>query len=141
LRRATVSATPAVAELRAALQALPLSTFTATADGRIDWVSDRWYDATGIARDAVLGEAWVHVVHPEDIEQVVWLWTRALESGTPWEATPRVRHADGNYRQWFTRAELFTPAAGTPVWIGTTVELPAVPLTKTAARQDEPEPA
>ena len=112
------------ADLRAALQALPISTFTATADGQIDWVSDRWYEETGAPRDSALGEAWVHVVHPDDIEHVVWLWTKALDTGAVWEAYPRVRHGDGTYRLWYTRAERIETASGEALWIGTTVELP-----------------
>ncbi len=133
------SATLDAAQLRAALQALPVSTFTATADGRIDWVSDRWYEVTGIPRDAVLGEAWVQIVHPEDIEQIVWEWTRALETGAAWEATPRVRHADGSYRWWFTRAERYTPAAGPAIWIGTTIALSSVTWKRIAALEDDSE--
>jgi PAS domain-containing protein len=70
----------------------------------------------------VLGEAWVHIVHPDDVERVVWLWTRALDEGIPWEATPRVRHADGTYHLWFTRAERVRDEQAT-FWIGTTIEL------------------
>jgi PAS domain S-box-containing protein len=116
--------------LRAALELLPVIAFTAGEQGTIDWVSDRWYDATGIRRDAILGEAWVHVVHPDDIEEVVWRWTRALDTGTPWEATPRVRHADGTYHLYFTRAERVANAPGGPLWIGTTIELSAIPWEK-----------
>ena len=128
------------ANVREALASLPVITFTATADGRIDWVSERWYEATGISREAVLGEAWVRVVHPDDIEHVVWLWTRSLDQGTPWEATPRVRHADGAYRLWYTRAELHAPAGADPIWIGTTIELSGVPLAAIEAiRAQQPE--
>lgn len=126
------------ADLRAVLESLPIVTFTATAEGIIDWVSDRWYEATGIARDAVLGEAWVHIVHPDDIEHIVWLWTRSLEEGVPWEATTRVRCADGVYRWWFTRAERIVNAGEPPIWIGTTIELSGVQWQKIAA---EPNPA
>ncbi len=123
--------------LRAALELLPVIAFTATEHGTIDWVSERWYDATGISRDAVLGEAWAHVVHPEDIEEVVWRWTRALDTGNPWEATPRVRHADGTYHWFYTRAERVTNAGGGTFWIGTTIDLSALPWRKMAARDDE----
>ncbi len=116
--------------LRAALELLPVIAFTASEQGAIDWVSERWYDATGIHRDAVLGEAWARVVHPDDIEEVVWRWTRALDTGTPWEATPRVRHADGTYHLYFTRAERVANAPGGPLWIGTTIELPALAQAK-----------
>ncbi len=123
-------------DVRAVLRMLPVSTFTATSEGQIDWVSDRWYEATGIARDAVLDEAWAHVVHPDDIEEVVWRWTTALASRTPWEATPRVRHADGGYHVWFTRAEYLEFAGGGSMWIGTTIELSSVSLRALAAEQE-----
>jgi PAS domain S-box-containing protein len=123
--------------VRAALELLPVIAFTATEQGAIDWVSERWYEATGISREAVLGEAWVHVVHPEDIEQVVWRWTRALDTGRPWEATPRVRHADGTYHWYFTRAERVENAASAPFWIGTTIDLSALPWRKIASLDAE----
>lgn len=123
-------------DVRAVLRVLPVSTFTATAEGRIDWVNDRFYEATGIAQDAVLDEAWVGVVHPDDIEQAVWRWTTALESRTPWEAFARVRHADGAYRLWFTRAEHLELADGGSMWIGTTIELSSVPWQTLAADQE-----
>ncbi|GAC1409582.1 MAG: hypothetical protein NVSMB64_18380 [Candidatus Velthaea sp.] len=117
-------------ELRKALQLVPVITFTATERGEIDWVSDRWYEVTGISRDDVLGEAWVRIVHPDDIEDVVWRWTQALDEGTPLEATPRVRHADGHYHLYFTRAERVEDAAGVRRWIGTAIDLAAVPWEK-----------
>ena len=119
-------------QLRAALELLPVSTFTATADGRIDWVSDRWYEETGVARGTALGEAWVHVVHPDDIEDVVWQWTQALDSGCACEVTSRVKHADGMYRWYFTRAERITHTSGSTMWIGTTVDLSLVPWKRMA---------
>jgi PAS domain S-box-containing protein len=127
-------------QFRTVLQSLPVITFTATADGAIDWVSDRWYEATGIPHDAVLGDSWAAIVHPDDVEQVVWLWTHALDTGSPWEATPRIRHADGTYRWWFTRAERVEDVPGGPMWIGTTVELSAVPWKRIAALETSPEP-
>jgi PAS domain S-box-containing protein len=124
-------------QLRSALELLPVMAFTATEQGDIDWVGERWYEATGISRDAVLGEAWVHVVHPDDIEEVVWRWTRALDTGSPWEATPRVRHADGTYHLYFTRAERVENVPGGPRWIGTTIDLSALPWRKMAALDDD----
>ena len=108
--------------LRDALDMLPIVAFTATAEGQIDWVNRRWYEATGIERDAVLGEAWIAVVHPEDAEEVVWQWTRAIDAGTPCELSARVRGADGRYRRFYSRAEPLGDD-GNRRWIGTSVDI------------------
>ncbi|GAC1427245.1 MAG: hypothetical protein NVSMB5_22030 [Candidatus Velthaea sp.] len=113
-------------QLQKNLELLPLIVFITTDEGELTWVSDRWYQATGISRDALLGDAWAKVVHPDDIEQVIFLWTRAFDAGTPFEATPRVRHADGTYHLYFSRAERMQDTLGSTLWVGTTIDLSSV---------------
>jgi PAS domain S-box-containing protein len=81
--------------------------WTAQADGSIDYANQFWLNFTGLTVEQTRGFGWTAALHPEDIERVSQIWTRALQSGEPVEVDYRLRRADGVYR-WFL-------ARGTPV--------------------------
>ncbi len=110
------------AQQRAILDALPIIAFTATALGSIDWVSKRWYEISGVDPVETLGEAWVSVVHPDDVETTVWRWTLAIDRAEPFVAMIRSRRADGEYVWLLTRAHRVVDEEDI-YWIGTSDEI------------------
>lgn len=71
--------------------------FTATPDGRIEFLNRRFTEFTGLEPSAALGTAWHDLVHPDDLARVVAEWQLAREAGQGAAIEVRIRKADGNF--------------------------------------------
>src|SRR2546427_7906153 len=91
--------------IRLIINAVPALIWTARADGRLDFISQRWLDYAGIDTGTIAGgELGERTVHPDDIEQLQNKWRVAVAEGNPFEAEIHVRRFDGEYRWFLSRA-------------------------------------
>jgi len=74
------------------LDSLPYWTWTATADGRVDYFSPQAASFTGVAGDQLLGSGWMQRVHPDDRDEVARVWNDAFD-GVSKTSEPVVRWA------------------------------------------------
>jgi PAS domain S-box-containing protein len=106
-------------ELGRVVDALPGLVWTASPDGQIDFLNQRWSEYTGLSVDASRGRGWQAAVHPEDLSQLLAGWRGAAASSAPVEAQLRLRGSDGKYRWFLFRAHPATDASGRIVkWSG-----------------------
>lgn len=85
---------------RAMADTVPAILFTATAEGRLDYVNRRFYDFTKLADGAALGFGWAGALHPKDRERILrGLAERAAEDEIVLSEL-RLRDGAGDYR-WF----------------------------------------
>ena len=123
-RRAEEAAQRSESELRDVIKLVPAYVWTATPDGAVDFVNERWRDYSGLMMDRILGWSWVSVLHPDDLSKVAAAWNAAVESGQSMEAETRVRRADGEYRWWFCRNVPLRDDLGSLVkWYGTGIDI------------------
>ncbi len=87
-------------DLSRVLDGLPAMVWTAVPDGRIDFVSQRWSDYTGLSFDGAEGWKWQSVIKEDDLSGLLERWRSILASGQPDEMEARIRRFDGQYR-WF----------------------------------------
>lgn len=100
----TVPPTGIEAEYRRLANALPQIIWTCTANGKLEWVNDRWVELTGMSRrESLSNKGALDVVHPGDREELGRRWTTALESGQPCEFEYRIRNSEGAYRWHLSR--------------------------------------
>ena len=77
------------ARYRFLAEAIPVQIWTATPDGRLDYVTQRVADYFGVHAERVLGEGWQHVIHPDDLPLAVGAMDarardrRAVRGGVP----------------------------------------------------------
>ncbi len=57
----------------------PVGIFQADANGEITFVNPRWCEITGMSAASALKEGWKRAVHPEDLDQVLMVWSRIQE--------------------------------------------------------------
>ena len=89
------------ARFRTLTESLPQLVWTATPDGRCDYLSTQWIEYTGVPFEAQMGFAWLDaVVHPDDRDRVFEHWQGAVEGRHDYDIDYRIRRADGAYR-WF----------------------------------------
>ena len=126
------------AYLRQLIATLPGMVWTATDEGAIDFVSQRWLDYTGTTLGSQLGDGALEAVHPEDRARTAKLWLEAVARRTAFDGEFRVRGHDGNYH-WFT-------SRGTPVldkegqicrWLGVAVDIEDLKETQQALQDSE----
>lgn len=105
-------------------ETIPHMVWTARADGALDFFNRRCLDYTGIDTRGLEGWGWKLVVHPDDWERCLASWTRALQSGEPYEIEYRLRRADGAYRWHHGAAAPIRDASGRPQrWFGTCTDI------------------
>ena len=101
-------------QLRATLNVIPAYTWYAGPSGTLTFVNERSAAYLGLPKDHPLrlgiesGAAWdshLPMLHPDDREATRKVWSDCLRTGSPGEATFRVRGAAGNYR-WFLSREI-----------------------------------
>jgi PAS domain S-box-containing protein len=76
--------------------------FITDADGTTLYSNLHYQTYTGLPAEALMGNAWATLIHPEDCEQAAASWISALVLGAAVEVEYRLRRADGAAR-WFRR--------------------------------------
>jgi serine/threonine-protein kinase len=103
---------------------IPGIVWTARADGSIDYANQFWFDFTGMTLEQTLGSGWGAALHPDDVDRVSRVWSKALETGELVEINYRLRRADGVYRLFLARGKALRDREGKVVkWFGMLTEL------------------
>src|SRR5215471_13168564 len=105
--------------------ALPHIIWTCDAQGRVDWVNDRFTSLTGISREEYLGGGDIlAVVHPDDREGLLQGFAGALATSSPCELEYRLRTKDGTYRFHFLRVvPIRNDRAVVTRWVGAAYDI------------------
>lgn len=78
-------------------ESIPQIVWTADAIGQVDYCSPRLVDYTGLSLLQIHGFGWQDLIHPEDREHTISVWTQAVETIAEYEVEHRLRQADGTY--------------------------------------------
>jgi PAS domain S-box-containing protein len=80
--------------------AMPQIVFTTDAEGGLDYYNQRWYDYTGLTFEQTKEWGWRMVLHPDDLENCLTLWTGALKARMPMQVLYRFKRASDNTYRW-----------------------------------------
>jgi PAS domain S-box-containing protein len=113
------------ARYRFLTNAIPVQVWTATPDGALDYVSDRAAAYFGRTAGDVVGDQWLSVLHPDDVERTLNRWRESLRTGDPYEVEFRLFNpATREYRWHLTRADAQRDASGAVIrWVGTNTDI------------------
>ena len=113
------------ARYRFLANAIPVQVWTATPEGRLDYVSDRTAEYFGLAERDLLGDGWIAHLHPDDVATTSEQWARSLATGEPYEVEFRLRRAaGGEYRWHLSRATAQRDEDGGILrWFGTNTDI------------------
>lgn len=128
------------AELRAATDLNPQRPWTAGPDGRLLTSSKRVSDLAGVGKDALLGDGWASIVHPDDLPGALAAWSHSVRTGKLYSTEFRVREADGSYVWTHARATPRLAPDGTVLrWYGSTEAIQARKLAEAALHDSRAE--
>ena len=121
------------AQLRTIANLIPAHVWYATPSGALVFVNSRSADYLGLPNDHPLrfgidsGGEWdshIPLLHPEDHEETRRVWSTCLRTGNAGEVAFRVRHVEGWYKWFLSRAEPVRDANGTMLyWIGVNFDI------------------
>lgn len=111
---------------RCLAELIPQLVWTASADGSLLDVNQRWTEFTGLTLEQVRLNGWENVVHPEDLQILTQNWAKAVQEGIPYQAEGRMRQANGAYRWHLHQAIPQKNEQGQIVkWFGTATDIEA----------------
>jgi PAS domain S-box-containing protein len=105
--------------------AMPQIVWTARPDGHLDYYNQKWFDYTGMTLEQTVGWGWKTVLHPDDLDQCVELWTKSVQTGADYEVRYRFKRAsDGLYHWHLGRASAVRDQQEQIVkWFGTCTDI------------------
>lgn len=110
---------------RALANLLPHIIWTCDAEGRLEWVNDRWLEFTGLSEEQMLNaKGAFDAVHPDDRDELAQRWGRALETSAPAEIEYRIRNKRSEYRWHLGRTLPVRDANGKVVrWLAVAIDI------------------
>jgi PAS domain S-box-containing protein len=117
-------------QLQTLADAIPHIVFSAGASGIINFWNHRWFEYSGLTENQSNDNAWQLLIHPQDRDEYLSEWNRALKSGDTFEFEFRLKRAVGlnnakqNYLWHLARAVALRDAHGAIIrWFGTWTEI------------------
>ncbi|SFG87513.1 PAS domain S-box-containing protein [Duganella sp. CF458] len=109
---------------RSIADAIPQIVWSARPDGFLDYFNHQLTDYVGLDQDQFRGDAWVTLLHPDDVPGMTASWQQSLATGEPYQAEYRLRHRSGEYRWTLARARPVRDEKGNVVrWMGTSTDI------------------
>ena len=112
------------ADIREMADMVPHQMWFSAPQGGIVYINDRFYEYTGLPRNAGIGVGWRSIVHPEDLEECNRTRDEAIREAQTWRCEYRIRRHDGEYRWHIGRTlPLFDTNGALRRWVGTATDV------------------
>ena len=127
------------ASFRQLAETIPQLVWITLADGSVVYCNQRYYAYLHTSFEDVRDFGWRRFLHPDDLERVLAIRRRSLETGVPYETEYRIKEGQtGIYRWFLTRALPVCDANGQIVkWFGTSTDIDAYKRTAEALQESE----
>src|SRR5690349_2613808 len=127
-------------DVRLIVDRIPAFTWSAHADGSVEFVNQRWREYAGLSPEESQGWGWQIAIHPEDLPSLMRRWRELLIAGEPGEIEARMRRHDGIFRWFLIRFEPFRDETGKVVmWYGVSADIEDLKQSQERLREDERE--
>lgn len=75
-------------------------------DGQVEFLSQSWYDYTGLSERQSFGSEYAQTIHPDDLESMMNVWKEVVRvNGDHWNFEARYKRYDGEYRYFLVRSQ------------------------------------
>jgi PAS domain S-box-containing protein len=111
-------------ELLGIIETIPSMLWSVSPTGQTTHLSQRCLEYCGVPLEELLNRGWESFIHPDDAEETVKAFGRAIGSGESFRAIHRLRRADGVYRWQHAMGEPLRDLRGTIIqWYGLSVDI------------------
>lgn len=111
-------------EFRTLAETIPCLVFVTDSDGQNIYTNVQFQRYAGVDAEALRGNGWLDVLHPEDRERAAATWSRSTIDLEPYDARYRFRRRDGAFRWHIVRGSpLANPFGGVARWIGSCTDV------------------
>jgi PAS domain S-box-containing protein len=111
-------------QFRTLAESMPAIIWSATPDGRLDYINQYLTEITGMSTEQALGTGWAELLHPGNRPVAEAAWKHALETGSRYEVELHLRTRDGGYRWHLVRGFPVRDAQGRiERWLGATTDI------------------
>ncbi len=122
---------------RTLADSMPQIFWTARPDGFLDYYNQRWFDYTGMNLEQTIGWGWEPVLHPDDVQMCVDVWSESVRTGNEYSIEYRFNRAsDAQYRWFLGRAIPLRDENGQIVkWFGSSTDIHDQKIARKVAEQ------
>ena len=111
-------------KFRLLADSMPQHIWTFDIHGNLNYFNQSVYEYSGLSNEQINKDGWIQIVHPEDREENIRLWTASISTGKDFLAEHRFRRHDGTYRWQLSRAIPQLDEYGTiQMWVGTSTDI------------------
>ena len=116
---------------------MPQIFWTARPDGFLDYYNQRWFDYTGMNLEQTIGWGWEPVLHPDDQQKCVDVWSESVRTGNDYHIEYRFKRAsDAQYRWFLGRAIPLRDENGQITkWFGSSTDIHDLKMARETAEQ------
>ncbi|MBE9048249.1 PAS domain S-box protein [Pleurocapsales cyanobacterium LEGE 10410] len=123
-------------ELRLITEVIPQQVWTASPDGKIDYINQRWQDYIGYTLEQIQRRGWSSIIHPEDLQHLRDTWAESIRTGKKYDMEARLRRADGRYCWFLGRGRPLRNQEGEIIkWYGTNTNITRIKELEDKLRQ------
>lgn len=98
--------------------------WTADTQGNLNYFNQSVFDFSGLTLEQIIKDGWLQIVHPEDREENIQQWIKAISTGKDFLFEHRFRRYDGEYRWQLSRAIPQKDEHGNiQMWVGTSTDI------------------
>lgn len=111
-------------QLQFMAESMPQKIFTASPEGKIDYLSHQWEEYIGQPAAQFLDRGWDQLFTDDEFKHIAKLWRHAMKTGEPFFVEHRLRRHDGEHRWHITQARAMRDKNGTIVkWFGSSTDI------------------
>src|SRR5271170_1091625 len=127
-------------DIRLIVDRIPAFTWSAHADGSVEFVNQRWREYAGLSDEESRGCGWQAAIHPEDLPSFMEKWRELSRTSEAGDIEARMRRHDGVFRWFLVRFEPFRDETGKIVmWYGVSTDIETLKQVEQKLREDERE--
>src|ERR1700720_3065178 len=127
-------------DIRLIVDRIPAFTWSAHADGFVEFVNQRWREYAGLSSEESQGWGWQVAIHPEDLPALLQKWRELLIAGEAGGIEARMHRHDGVFRWFLIHFEPFRDETGKiAMWYGVSTDIENLKQTEEKLREDERE--
>ncbi|MCW3090922.1 MAG: sensor signal transduction histidine kinase [Ferruginibacter sp.] len=111
-------------KFRLLADSMPQHIWTADPEGNLNYFNQSVFSYSGLSPEQLERDGWIQIVHPDDREENIRAWLKAINSGEDFLLEHRFRRFDGEYRWQLSRAIPQKNAEGNiQMWVGTSTDV------------------